>query len=541
MPARCCKNHKVSSVSKQLHICFPLLLSPPASCLPYSNLVLRNELCRDFVRVLVRAAERKQTGLSDPYEKHSARKIAEHIADYREFLLSKQNTEKHVDQTIRRITKLCEGCGFRRIAELDCPTIVAWLAEQRRTRKRFSAQTSNFYQDAVKAFGGWLCRYERMPNNTLSSLERISVETDRRHDRRSLNDEEFRRLVNAAANGRVIESVSGADRAMLYILAAWTGFRRRELASLSEKSLDLSSEQPTITVEAAFSKHRKKDVVPLHSEVACRIRDWLSTKSRKPDEPLFSLVTPKGYFRKTAKMMREDLATARETWLEEAEDDEQREEREATSFLSYTNEDGLFADFHANRHSFISNLGRAGVSLTTAQKLARHSDPRLTANRYTHLDVADQKEAVETLPAPPTIKASNGLVTPGVTPTPDSESQSMSPTDKERHGKRERQDCPKSRNSKTLGNQSHQESSSDKSTPQRIRTSNLRFRRPMLYPVELGVLGGGSGILAGFGVFARVCGRFILSVDVLFSSSLRFTSFLAIFLIVFLRVLAGGT
>lgn len=25
------------------------------------------------------------------------------------------------------------------------------------------------------------------------------------------------------------------------------------------------------------------------------------------------------------------------------------------------------------------------------------------------------------------------------------------------------------------------------STPQRIRTSNLRFRRPMLYPVELGV------------------------------------------------------
>lgn len=27
-----------------------------------------------------------------------------------------------------------------------------------------------------------------------------------------------------------------------------------------------------------------------------------------------------------------------------------------------------------------------------------------------------------------------------------------------------------------------------RSTPQRIRTSNLRFRRPMLYPIELGVL-----------------------------------------------------
>ena len=47
--------------------------------------------------------------------------------------------------------------------------------------------------------------------------------------------------------------------------------------------------------------------------------------------------------------------------------------------MPYQDEDGLFADFHANRHTFISNLGRAGVPLATAQKLARHSDPKLTA------------------------------------------------------------------------------------------------------------------------------------------------------------------
>lgn len=42
-------------------------------------------------------------------------------------------------------------------------------------------------------------------------------------------------------------------------------------------------------------------------------------------------------------------------------------------------------DVHANRHTFIRNLGKAGVSLTTAQRLARHSDPKLTANIHTHL------------------------------------------------------------------------------------------------------------------------------------------------------------
>jgi hypothetical protein len=38
------------------------------------------------------------------------------------------------------------------------------------------------------------------------------------------------------------------------------------------------------------------------------------------------------------------------------------------------------------------------------------------------------------------------------------------------------------------------------STPRRIRTCNLRFRRPMLYPIELGVRVGGSGeTLSGWG------------------------------------------
>ena len=70
--------------------------------------------------------------------------------------------------------------------------------------------------------------------------------------------------------------------------------------------------------------------------------------------------------------------------------------------MTYENEDGLFADFHSNRHTFITNLGRAGVPLSTAQKLARHSDPKLTANVYTHLGVADKAAAIESLPTPPT-------------------------------------------------------------------------------------------------------------------------------------------
>ncbi|MCA9170990.1 MAG: tyrosine-type recombinase/integrase [Planctomycetales bacterium] len=57
-----------------------------------------------------------------------------------------------------------------------------------------------------------------------------------------------------------------------------------------------------------------------------------------------------------------------------------------------------FADFHAARHTFITNLSRSGVYPKTAQDLARHSDIRLTMNVYSHTDLSEQAKAVGRLP-----------------------------------------------------------------------------------------------------------------------------------------------
>lgn len=47
----------------------------------------------------------------------------------------------------------------------------------------------------------------------------------------------------------------------------------------------------------------------------------------------------------------------------------------AESGIEYTDNKGNDYDFHALRHQYITDLTRAGVSLTTAQQLARHSKP----------------------------------------------------------------------------------------------------------------------------------------------------------------------
>ncbi len=76
--------------------------------------------------------------------------------------------------------------------------------------------------------------------------------------------------------------------------------------------------------------------------------------------------------------------------------------------IGHPDADGLYADVHSNRHTFISNLGRKDVSWATAQKLARHSDPKLTSNVCTHLQVADQVAAIDALPAPPSRERERG-------------------------------------------------------------------------------------------------------------------------------------
>ena len=50
-------------------------------------------------------------------------------------------------------------------------------------------------------------------------------------------------------------------------------------------------------------------------------------------------------------------------------------------------------DFHALRVTFATLLGRQGVPLQKAQRLMRHSDPKLTANIYKRFELHDLHEA----------------------------------------------------------------------------------------------------------------------------------------------------
>jgi len=98
-------------------------------------------------------------------------------------------------------------------------------------------------------------------------------------------------------------------------------------------------------------------------------------------------------------MLRADLASARAAWVKETvEDSHERQEREKSDFLTYRNSAGEIADFHATRHTYVSELAASGASVKTVQELARYSTPTLTFGKYAHARKEDLTAALDALP-----------------------------------------------------------------------------------------------------------------------------------------------
>ena len=192
--------------------------------------------------------------------------------------------------------------------------------------------------------------------------------------------------------------MSGAERAMLYRLAVGSGLRANELRSLTRASFALEGVDPSVTVEAGYSKHRRRDVQPILPSLAAALKTHLANKL--PNAPAFTMPRPE----RVVKMFRADLADARAAWMESrrmpasphhSTSDASEGEGE---FLSYRDAAGRYADFHSLRHSFISALASGGVHPKTAQTLARHSTITLTMDRYSHTCRGEAAAALQALP-----------------------------------------------------------------------------------------------------------------------------------------------
>jgi len=182
--------------------------------------------------------------------------------------------------------------------------------------------------------------------------------------RRALTVEESAELLHTTKNSDVLyQGITGYERYLIYSLALNTGLRANEIRTLTVSDVNFIGH--TITIKPQNEKSGKGSQIPLGEELSGLLREFSDNKL--PNSHILR-VPPR-----TSDMLKIDLQAAD---------------------IEFKTETGQ-ADFHALRHTFGTMLAVSGTTPQIAQKLMRHSDPKLTQNIYTHLSTNELRDGMK--------------------------------------------------------------------------------------------------------------------------------------------------
>ena len=202
----------------------------------------------------------------------------------------------------------------------------------------------------------------RIPVNPLLAVKKGDARGQQVRPRRAYNDSELAALLAVAGEQRIV-----------YLTAVLTGIRHGELKELCWGDFNLNGEKPSVTVRASVSKNHKLACLPLHPELVPALLEYRPANAQAGDL-VFKGCVPR------FELFTEHLKAAK---------------------ITKTDTQGRVVDFHSLRHTFCTNLHRAGVSQREAMELMRHNDPRLTAKTYTDTSQLALRSAVQKLTIPP--------------------------------------------------------------------------------------------------------------------------------------------
>jgi len=416
-----------------------------------------------------------QSGVMDRFKKHRTRPLTEHLEDYKK-ALSLKSSSKNANLQYQRVKQVFDSCGFKVYGDIEPDRIMTAIETFERSvlvkgeegekvkkpLRPLSERSKVFYLKSVKQFFGWMLRNRRIDHNPVFHLQaRPVMEAE---TRRALTADELGRLLLKTETSEAAYGVPGKERSLLYQLATETGLRSNELRALTVGDFDFTGN--VVRLAGKHTKNKKQAALPLKPETSNRIKSFVSGKL--PTEPVFRM--PSRY--NVARMFRGDLELAKINTKDTSK--------------------GLI-DFHCLRHSFGSMLAANGVHPKTAMELMRHSDINLTMSRYTHSDQTAEKMAIAALPelkaqtqAEP--ETAGQKLTVELTGKLSSECQDLSMPVNPDIEYMEYEKFRKFIESQDLSSIVNPIVDEITNAPGAIRTHDLRFRKPLLYPTELRVL-----------------------------------------------------
>lgn len=305
---------------------------------------------------IVAEAEREAAGIVAPRAQReaAAKFYGGHVEEFLADLEARGRGRHYVVNMGGFLTRLGEACGWCHLSDITTESFEKWRANQ----GGLSAKSLNEYLGAIRNLVNWLRARGRIAGNPLEFVGKVATSGRETRQRRALTDDEAHRLLYIAG-----------PRMPVYLVALTTGLRQKEIKALRWSDVSLDAAEPHVVARASTTKNKKTAILPLRPEVVRVLRE-LKERATDQDAAVFRSVP-------RARELRVDLNEAG---------------------IRYQDAQGRYADFHALRHTFITNLGRTGVSERIRMEAARHSDPRLTAKVYTDTTQLPIAAAVMGLP-----------------------------------------------------------------------------------------------------------------------------------------------
>lgn len=259
-------------------------------------------------------------------------------------------------------------------------------------------RTANLVVDSLGAMFEWAVGCGLIESNPLRNLRRLPDGAGhQRYRRRAMTDAEIARFLHAAHQEDVSRAATWAEKGggegnhrrhgarvpqtPMWLAFLETGARWSELTRARWSDLDAA--QRTLILRAETTKSKKRRVIPLRADMVSALRalstlhEVLLCRPLNDSDPMFR--SPEGavLMKPTNNAMRLFNRVLKRAGIARVDGE------------------GRKLDIHSLRHTFGSRLARNGAGLVQVQRLMGHSDPKLTAQVYTHLDVEDLRKAVE--------------------------------------------------------------------------------------------------------------------------------------------------
>lgn len=289
------------------------------------------------------------------------------------------NTVLRYNTVVDLFVKFLGPAADKNLETLRTGHIAGFFAAERATGK--SLVTCSLSVKIIKAALRSATKLAGLKQNPADGFELPKEEGDS-VEREIFSPEEVSRLIGAAGDG---------DWPGVIRLSYFTGMRLGDCVNLQWKCVDLGRKViefiPRKTARiASVGGRSKKIVVPIHAELETALKR-MPGADRTPDAFLFPLLAGK------SSAGRSGLSMAFSRIMENAGVDAGvRREKSGKSGRT-----GRARTFHSLRHTYVTGLQNAGVSLEHRKLLAGHTEEQMT-ERYSHIAVETLRASVDRLP-----------------------------------------------------------------------------------------------------------------------------------------------